>query len=128
MQHTINRKWAIAFGTLLVFPTAYFIFISELKYGLGLPNLFDAAQPLLERLGIKQSPRLNINLLILFGPFIAMIINLFSVLRIEWFNETESFSFKVSFEKHWWNMMLVFFSALLLSVLFFYAIGENCHC
>ena len=128
MQHTINRKWAIAFGTLLVFPTAYFIFISVLKYGLGLPNLFDAAQPLLERLGIKQSPRLNINLLILFGPFIAMIINLFSVLRIEWFNETESFSFKVSFEKHWWNMMLVFISALLLSVLFFYAIGENCHC
>ena len=128
MQHTINRKWAIAFGTLLAFPTAYFIFISVLKYGLGLPNLFDAAQPLLERLGIKQSPGLNINLLILFGPFIAMIINLFSVLRIEWFNETESFSFKVSFEKHWWNMMLVFFSALLLSVLFFYAIGENCHC
>ena len=128
MQHTINRKWAIAFGTLLVFPTAYFIFISVLKYGLGLPNLFDAAQPLLERLGIKQSPGLNINLFILFGPFIAMIINLFSVLRIEWFNETESFSFKVSFEKHWWNMMLVFISALLLSVLFFYAIGENCHC
>ena len=54
MQHTINRKWAIAFGTLLVFPTAYFIFISVLKYGLGLPNLFDAAQPLLERLGINN--------------------------------------------------------------------------
>ncbi|MEO5783100.1 MAG: hypothetical protein ABIQ07_07510 [Ginsengibacter sp.] len=128
MQHTINRKWAMAFGALLAFPTAYFIFISVLKYGLGLPNLFDAAQPLLERLGIKQSLGLNINLLILFGPFIAMIINLFSVLRIEWFNETESFSFKASFEKHWWNVMLVFFSALLLAVLFFYAIGENCHC
>lgn len=128
MQHTINRKWAMALGALLAFPTAYLIFISLLKYGLGLPNLFDATQPLLERLGIKESLGWNINLLILFGPFIALIINLFSVLRIEWLNEKEIFSFKVSIEKHWWNMVLVFFSALLLAVLFFYAIGENCHC
>ena len=128
MQHTINRKWAMALGALLAFPTAYLIFISLLKYGLGLPNLFDATQPLLERLGIKESLGWNINLLILFGPFIAMVINLFSVLRIEWLNEKEIFSFKVSIEKHWWNMVLVFFSALLLAVLFFYAIGENCHC
>lgn len=128
MQHTINRKWAMALGALLAFPTAYLIFISLLKYGLGLPNLFDATQPLLERLGIKESLGWNINLLILFGPFIALIINLFSVLRIEWLNEKEIFSFKVSIEKHRWNMVLVFFSALLLAVLFFYAIGENCHC
>ena len=128
MQHTINRKWAMALGALLAFPTAYLIFISLLKYGLGLPNLFDATQPLLERLGIKESLGWNINLLILFGPFFAMVINLLSVLRIEWLNEKEIFSFKVSIEKHRWNMVLVFFSALLLAVLFFYAIGENCHC
>jgi hypothetical protein len=128
MPHTIYRKWAIALGALLAFPTAYFIFISILKYGLGLPNLFDISQPLFKRVGIKQSPGLNINLLILFGPFIAMILNLFSVLRIEWFNEKEVFSLKISLEKHWWNIMLVFFSFLLLSVLFFYAVGENCHC
>ena len=128
MRQTINRKWAVSIGALLALPTAFFIFISVLKYALGLPFLFDSTQPLLERLGIKESLGFNINLLILFGPLIALFLNLFSVLHIEWLNEKEIFSFKVSIEKHWWNMVLVIFSALLLAVLFFYAIGENCHC
>ena len=128
MQQTINRKWAVSIGALLALPTAFFIFISVLKYALGLPFLFDSTQPLLERLGIKESLGFNINLLLLFGPLIALFLNLFSVLHIEWLNEKEIFSFNVSIEKHWWNMVLVIFSALLLAVLFFYAIGENCHC
>ncbi len=128
MQHTISRKWATAFGTLLVFPTAYFIFISLLKYALGLPYLFDSAHPVLENLGIKESLGWNINLLILFGPLIALVLNLFSVLKIEWFSERENFSIKLSIQKHWWNMMLAIFSGLLLATLFIYAIGENCRC
>ena len=128
MQHTINRKWSIAFGTLLAFPTAYFIFISLLKYGLGLPFLFDSTQPLLERLGIKESLGWNINLLILFGPLIALILNLMSVFKIEWYNERETFSFKVLIEKHRWNMLLIIFSGVLLAILFIYALGENCRC
>lgn len=128
MQHTINHKWAIAFGTLLVFPTAYFIFISLLKYGLGIPYLFDSSQPLLERLGIRESLGWNINLLILFGPLVALALNLFSVLRIEWYNQRENFSVTISVQKHWWNMVLVIFSGLLLATLFIYALGENCRC
>ena len=128
MQLTINRKWSFAFGALLALPTAYFIFISLLKYGLRIPNLFDSAQPLLESLGIKESLGWNINLLILFGPLIAMLLNLFAVLRIEWYNEKEDFSVKLSIQKHWWNMILVIFSGLLLATLFIYALGENCRC
>lgn len=128
MQHTINRKWSIAFGTLLAFPTAYFIFISLLKYGLDLPFLLDSTQPLLERLGIKESLGWNINLLILFGPLIALMLNLISVLKIEWYNEREKFSVKISVQKHWWNMTLVIFSGILLAILFIYALGENCRC
>ena len=127
-QITINQRWAVVFGSLLAFPTAYFILISLLKYWLGLPYLFDSAQPLLERLGIKERLGWNINLLILFGPLMALILNLFSVLRIEWYNEKEIFSVKLSLQKHWWNMALVFFSVMLLTILFFYAIGENCRC
>ena len=128
MQHTINRKWSIAFRTLLAFPTAYFIFISLLKYGLDLPFLLDSTQPLLERLGIKESLGWNINLLILFGPLIALMLNLISVLKIEWYNEREKFSVKISVQKHWWNMTLVIFSGILLAILFIYALGENCRC
>lgn len=128
MQLTINRKWAIVLGTLLAFPTAYFILISILKYGLELPYLFDSAQPFLERMGIKEALGFNINLLILFGPLVALVLNLFAVLKFDWYNERESFSIKLSIEKHWWNMLLVIFSGLLLAFLFIYAVGENCRC
>ena len=127
-QIIINRRWAVTFGLLLAFPTAYFILISLLKYWLGLPYLFDSSQPLLERLGIKQSLGLNINLLILFDPLIALILNLLSVLKIEWYNRKEDFSVRLSIQKHWWNMALVIFSGLLLATLFIYALGENCRC
>lgn len=128
MQLTINRKWAIAFGTLLAFPAAYFILISLLKYAFGIPYLFDAAQPFLERLGIKEALGFNVNLLILLGPLIALLLNLFAVLKIDWYNGKENFSIKFSIQKHWWNMVLVIFSGILLAVLFVYAIGENCRC
>jgi hypothetical protein len=127
-QIVVNRKLAFSFGVLLAFPTAYFIFIALLKYGLGSSYLFDSAQPFLERTGIKESLGWNINLLILVGPFIALGLNLHSVLRIEWQNEKENFVLRLSIQKHWWNMVLVIFSCLLLATLFIYAIGENCRC
>ncbi len=83
----VNRVLWI--GALLILPTAYFIFISILKYGFGIPALFDSSQPLLENLGIKESPGFNINLLILFGPLVAMLLNLFAILKINRQDENE---------------------------------------
>lgn len=125
---TINHKWALTIGTLLAFPTAYFIFISLLKYVLGAPYLFDSTQPLLEKLGIKHSLGWNINLLILFGPMVALMLNLLAVVKTKWHNERELFAIKFSIEKHWWNMVVVFFSGISLATLFIYALGENCRC
>jgi len=127
-QIAVNRKLAFSFGALLAFPTAYFISIALLKYGPGSSYLFDRAQPFLERLGIKESFGWNINLLILFGPLIALILNLFSFLKIEWYNEMENFSISLSVQKYWWNIVLVIFSGGLLAILFIYALGENCRC
>ena len=127
-QITVNRKLVFSFGALLAFPTAYFIFIALLKYGLGSSYLFDSAQPFLERLGIKESLGWNINLLILFGPLIALALNLFSFLQIEWHNEKENFSIRLSVQKYWWNMLLVIFSGVLLTILLSYMLGENCRC
>lgn len=128
MQLPINRKWAIAFGALLGFPAAYFIMISILKYAFNISYLFDASQPFLERLGIKEALGFNINLLILLGPLTALLINLFAVLTIGWQNDKDRFSIQFSIQKHWWNIMLVILSGILLAVLFVYALGENCRC
>ena len=126
--NVINTNIVFWIGTLLTLPTAYFIFISLLKYGLGIPSLLDSAQPVLERWGSKESLGFNINFLILFGPMIALFLNLFAVLKIEWYNQRENFSVRFYIEKHWWNMVLVIFSGILLATLFIYALGENCRC
>lgn len=127
MQLAFNRKWAIALGALFVIPTAYFILISILN-DWGLPYLSEASQPFLQKLGIKDPPGFNINLLILIGPLIALALNLFVVLKIEWHNWREDFSINISIHKHWMNMLLIIIAGILLAVLFFYAIGENCNC
>ena len=127
-QIRVNRRWAVVFGAVLALPGAYFILIALLKYAFGIPYLFDTAQPLLERLGIKESMGGNINLLILFGPLIALGLNIISVLRIEYCNEKDFFSVKVFVEKYWGNMLLVVFSGLVLTTLFIYGLGENCSC
>jgi hypothetical protein len=127
-QFTINRNMAIAIGSLLAFPTAFFILISLLKYSFGISYLFDSTEPLLNRLGLKNSFGWNINLFILFGPLIAMLLNLFAVLKMEWHNEKQKIEIKLSIEKHWWNMVLVILSGILLAALFIYALGENCKC
>ena len=126
--NVINTNSVFWIGTLLTLPTAYFILISLLKYVFGISYLFDTSQPLLERMGIKESLGLNINLFILFGPLIAMLLNLLAVLKIEWFNQKDFFSLKLSLQKHWWNMALVIFSGILLATLFIYILGENCRC
>ena len=127
MQLSVNRKWAIAFGVLLAFPTGYFILINVLNE-LGYSYLSNAAQPLFEQLGSKEALGFNINLLILFGPLIAMALNLLAVIKFNWYNQSDSFSVKFSIQKHWWNMVLVFFSGIFLAILFVYALGENCRC
>ncbi len=71
-------------GLLLTMPTTYFIFISIMKYVFGLPGFFDATQPLLERMGIKEALGWNINLLILFGPLSALLLNVTSILTFNW--------------------------------------------
>jgi drug/metabolite transporter (DMT)-like permease len=125
---TINLNSVFWIGTLLLFPTAYFIFISILKYGFEIPDLFDSSQSLLQNLGIKERPGLNINLLIVFGPAIALLLNLFVVLKFDWQKESECLSIKFSIKKHWWNILVVIFSGILLATLFIYAFGENCRC
>jgi hypothetical protein len=127
MQQTINRRWAITLGCLLALPTAYFILINVLNE-FGYPYLFYSSQPFLQQLGLKESLGFNINLLILFGPLIAMVLNLLAVVKVDWYNQRDHFSVKFSIKKHWWNMTLVFFSGVLLAILFIYGVGENCRC
>ena len=128
MKTAYRINWLSAAALLLALPTAYFILISVLKYIFGVDGPFDSMQPTLEQLGIKESLGWNINLLILFGPVIALIIAATQVLKIHIQFSKEQFDFHVQIRKHWFALFVAVFSAGLLAILFWYVAGENCNC
>ena len=128
MKPMIKSNWLTAAGLLLALPAAYLICISVLKYGLNIHKPFDSSAPLLERLGIKESLGWNINLLILLGPIAGFLLTIFQVLIIKWQFTKEHFQFQFTVRKKWFPILVAAFSVSLLTVLFFYLLGENCNC
>jgi hypothetical protein len=128
MKSTIKPNWLTAAGLLLALPTAYFISISVLKYGFGIDGPFDSSQPFMERLGIKEPPGWNINLLILFGPVAGFVLAIFQVLTIKWKFTKDDFHLEFIVTKRWFPILVAAFSISLLAILFFYLLGENCNC
>ena len=112
---------------MLALPTAYFITINILK-GFGINGPYNAAEPLLERAGIKESMGWNINLLILFGPVLAIALTIFQVLKFQLHFTKQNFQFYLSVQKRWFHLLVAAFSAGLLAILFLYMFGENCNC
>ena len=112
-------------GWLLSAPSAYFLLINLLNE-IGLPGLYNFSEPFLVSLGIKESLGFNINLLIAFGPLVAILLNITSVVSLQW--EATKADMKLTFHvlKKWSNWTLIFISGLCLLILFLYLIGENC--
>ncbi len=129
MKQTTSRfNWVAVAALLLAFPSAYFIAINILKEGFGVDGPYDAADPLLERVGIKESMGWNINLLILFGPVLAIVLTVFQVLKFQFHFTKQDFQLYLSVQKRWFHLLIAAFSAGLLAILFFYMLGENCNC
>lgn len=117
-----------ATGLLFAVPAAYFIFISVLKYEFGVNGLYDFLQPSLERMGIQESIGWNVNLLILFGPVLALLLTIFQVLRIKWEITQQQIHFHVTVQKSWFPILVGAFSLGILAILFVYGFVENCNC
>ena len=128
MKTAYRINWLSTVALLLALPTAYFILISVLKYVFGIDGPFDAMRPLLEQWGIKESLGFNLNLLIVFGPIIAIAICLLQFVRLKVDFNREQFDFHIQVKKHWFPIAVAAFSAGLLAILFWYVVGENCNC
>lgn len=115
-------------GGLLTLPALYFIFISIMKYVFGWEYLFDVSAPVLGKMGIKESLGWNINLLILFGPLLALLLNMLSVLHIHIETTRDKIDCRFSITKNWKNLAVVLLSTSVLFTLFVYQLGENCSC
>ena len=128
METTHRYRWLNIVALLLVLPAFYFIITSVLKYGLGIDGPFDAIAPFLERKGINETIGWNINLLIVLGPLIALTISLLQLLGIDWNFSREQFNFRITIQRKWMPMSIVFVSGLVLATLFIYLLRENCKC
>lgn len=126
MKQYAKQNGITLLSLLLALPTAYFICISILKYEMRVDAPFDSIAPFLERMGIKETLGLNINLLILFGPFVAFLLAVFQVLKIDWQFTREQFLFHFTIKKRWFPLLMIAFSLSLLAFLGIYMIGENC--
>lgn len=118
---TFKNNWLTAAGLLLALPTAWFICINILNES-GITGPYNASQPLIESLGR------NLDLLILFGPLLALMLIIFQVLKVKWHFTKEQFQINFTIHKRWFPLLVAAFSLGLLAFLFFYAIGENCNC
>jgi hypothetical protein len=121
---TSHRDWLSYVALLLVLPSAWFIGINILNET-GISGLYNASQPVLERMGINDNLGWNINLMIVFGPMIALLLTLSQVLKINWQFSKVQFGFHFSIRKKWFPLMVAVFSGGLLLTLFIYLLGEN---
>jgi len=121
---TFKNNWLTAAGLLLALPTGWFIFINILNE-VGISGLYNASQPVLENLGIKESIGWNINLLILFGPVLALLLTLFQILKIEWKFTEEEFLLNFTVHKRWFPLLVTVFSVGLIAILTLYFLVEN---
>lgn len=128
MKPTVNTPWITCLALALSLPTAFFILIAVLKYGLGVDAPFDVTAPFLERMGIKETIGWNINLLILFGPLVALMLTLVQLLSIQVHQREERIELNLYLHKHAFPLFVASLSVSLLAILFVYALGENCQC
>jgi hypothetical protein len=128
MKQIIKQKWITWAALLLALPTAYFISINILKEVFGMNGPYDAIDPLLQSMGIRESLGWNINLLILLGPVAACFLTVFQLLKIKWELTREQFQFHLTIRKRWFPLLVAAFSISLLAILFLYLLGENCNC
>lgn len=124
-QPAISRYPALIIGGLLTLPAASFFIITILNFQLGYPYLYDAADPFLQSASVSEPPGLNINLLILLGPVLALLLNVLAVLDLWLDKGKDRISFQFSVGKNRWNLLIISLSGLTLIVLAGYLLIEN---
>ena len=126
MRNLLSPKWLSYLALVLSLPTACFIVISILKYGLGIHEPFDSMAPLLEQWGIKEAPGWNISLLIVLGPALGFLICFLQLVRVSWQGDADRYEFMITMRKKGFPLAVAGFAISLLAIMFIYLLGENC--
>jgi hypothetical protein len=129
MVTTTQRTWWWnGLALALVVPTALFLLMNILKFEFGVHQPYDSIAVMLEPLGFQEDLGFNINLLLVFGPPVALAIALFQVLHIDAHFSKEQFQFAITVRKKWLSLFIILLSGLVIAILFIYRFLENCNC
>jgi hypothetical protein len=124
---TFKSNALTTIAALLAFPTVYFI-IANLLNETGIPGPYNLIDSFVENAGGKVPLGWNINLLILFGPIVAILLTIFQFMKIEFHFSKEEFLLHFSILKRWFPIVVAAVSVAVLASIFFYMLGENCNC
>ncbi len=126
-KQIVSQPIALLAGWLLVIPSLYFILSALLNYEFGIPGLWSSIESIFEKPENKHLG-LNINLLILFGPLVAILINLTQVMNVAFKKDVSSFNFEVEIKRYSYNWIVIVAGLFCLAAIFLYLLGENCNC
>ncbi len=122
-----NRPFALSAGFTLILPALCFMISASLNYGIGFSLFWKVIEPIFEKPENKQFG-FNINLLILFGPLLAILINLPLVMQLYMSHTPEEVNVHFAFKKFSWSWIIIGAGTFCLAALFFYLLVENCNC
>jgi hypothetical protein len=113
-------------GFALLFAPLFFVAASLLKYGLGIGFLFDP----LDKALMSDPENLRVFNLVspvvfLGGLGLALVLNVYAVLRLDFSREDRTIVSTVRLEAKFWNLVVALLSVVLLSTLVGYFFLEN---
>ena len=116
--------WTFVTGALLALPAAYFVSSAIMNYGLGIDWLWKPIEPIFEKPANKHFGW-NINMLILFGPIIALLINALSLAYLRFEKVGNYFKLEIYIRRNWLNIAVLIIAGGSLAAMFIYLFFEN---
>ncbi|CAN5488473.1 hypothetical protein BH10BAC3_BH10BAC3_08630 [soil metagenome] len=120
----LQTRWTFFAGALLAFPAAYFVSSAILNYGLGIDWFWKPIEPIFDNPDNKHFGW-NINMLIIFGPIIAVLINALSLAYFRFEKLDDFFKIEIYVKRNWLNIAVLVIAGITLASIFVYQFFEN---
>jgi hypothetical protein len=118
----LDARRSAWWGTLLIALPALFLTAVFLQYGLGVGPFFDPLERFIFAPIRHSGVRWLEPLLLFVLPLIALIANLLSVTHFSVASLRDEFVLTVAVKRRWWNWVIVGLSAMIVAVIFLYAV------
>ncbi|HEX8278512.1 MAG TPA: hypothetical protein VF540_07445 [Segetibacter sp.] len=121
----LTRPLAVTIGIFLLAPSLYFVASALLNYSFGFPPLWKFIEPIFDN-PANKSLGFNINILLLFGPLAAVIINLPQVIQLSFIKREGEAYIYLSVLKYPYSWIIVAVGAGCLATTLFYMLTQHC--